>query len=294
MKAGYEELEKLLEDERLKDEIALHLIDHWKYLNIRKYYGKDDAIKFFLNDERGKVNFVSRVEEKTFQLKGKRVLDVGCGKGAVVISCALRGANIVGFDVDEDEIRIARLRVKSYSIDNALVFKGDAENIPFPDNSFDLVTATAVLEHVKNLEKVIKEIARVLRVGGFACITCPNPLFPREGHYKVFWIPYLPKRLGEIYLRIRGFNPDFFMKGVRYPYPSLTKIETILRKNGMNVENITEKDILTKFKAPALIKTRRIKKLVKCLKELRVNNLIANLIAHFHFYPGAFVIAKKL
>jgi len=290
---NYEELEKLVEDEKLKDIIGKHLISYWKYLNLRKYCEKDDAIKFFVNNEKGKVDFVDDVEKRAFQLKGKRVLDIGCGKGGVIISCALRGANAFGFDTDEDELKIAKMRVKFYGIDNVLIFKGEGEHIPFPDNSFDLITATSVLEHVKNLEMVIKEMVRVTKSGGFCCTTTPNPLFPIEGHYKVFFIPYLPKRLGKIYLRFRGFNPDFFMKHVTYPYPSVSKIEKIFRENGMNVENITEIDILAKFKDPTSIGAKHIRSVVNVFKKLRLNNFIAKQIVRFYFYPGVYIIAKK-
>jgi ubiquinone/menaquinone biosynthesis C-methylase UbiE len=289
----YEELEKLAEDEKLKDITSEHLISYWKYLNIQKYCEKDDAIKFFINDEKGKVDFVSNIEKEIFQLKGKRVLDIGCGTGGVVISCALRGANAFGFDADGEELKIAKLRMKSYRVDNISIFKGDGEHIPFPDNSFDLVTATSVLEHVKNLEGVIKEMVRVTKPGGFCCSTTPNPLFPREAHYKVFYVPYLPKSVGKVYLRLRGFNPDFFMRGVEYPYPSIYKITTIYRKNGMEVINSTEKWFLTKFEYPSLIKSKRMKKLVKYLKALRVNCFIAKLLVHLPFYSGVRMVAKK-
>lgn len=286
-------LNKCMEDEKLKDEIAQHLINYQKYLNIKKHYEKEDIIKLFIKDEKTKVEFSNMIEKEIFQLKGKRVLDIGCGKGGVAISCALRGANAFGFDADADEIKIAKKRAKSYGINNILIFKGDAENMPFPDDSFELVTATGVLEHVKNSEKNIKEMIRVTKHRGFCCISTPNPLFPREGHYKVFYMPYLPKSVGKIYLRLRGFNPDFFMKHVTYPYPSISKIEKIFRENGMDVQNITERDILMRFNDPISIKDNEIKSIIKYLKKLRVNNFVANVIVRFHFYPGAFIIAKK-
>lgn len=289
----YEELEKLVEDEELKNKIASHLINHWRYLNLRKYCEKEEAIKFFMNDERGKVDFVSNIEKEIFQLKGKRVLDIGCGKGGVVISCALRGANAFGFDIEKDELKIAKLRVNHSNLKDVLVFKADSEHIPSTDNSFDLVTATSVLEHVKNLEMVIKEMVRVTKPGGFCCTTTPNPLYPREAHYKVFYVPYLPKWLGRIYLRARGFNPDFFMKHVTYPYPSISKIKRIFRENGMTVENITERDILMRFNDPTSINTERIRNIVNFLKKSRVNNFIAKLIVRFHLYPGVSIVAMK-
>ena len=289
----YAELENLVKDARFGDEIVPHLIRHWQYLNIRKYCEKHAAIEFFIKDEKGKVDFVSIIEEEVSPLEEKRVLDIGCGKGGVVISCALRGANAFGLDTDEDEIKIARLRVKSYGITNALIFHGDAESIPFPDDFFDVVTATSVLEHVRSCDNVIKEMTRVTKPGGSCCITCPNPLFPREGHYKVFYIPYMPKKLGKVYLRIRGLNPDFFATGVTYPYPSVSKIERTFKRSGLQVRNITERDTLAKFEEPASIQTEWIKNIAKCLQALKVNKLVVKTIAGLRPYSGAFIIGTK-
>jgi len=289
------ELEVLFKNENLKNQISEHLINHWKYLNIRKYCEKDDAIKFFIDNEKTKIDFVDSIEKELFPLGGKTILDVGCGKGGVLISCALRGAKAVGFDIDEEEVKIAKLRAKAYGIEhNVSIFIGNAENMPFSDNSFNVVIATSVFEHVKNLKKVIKEMVRVTKLGGFCCTTTPNPLFPREAHYKVFYIPYLPKKIGKIYLIIRGVHSDFFMKNVMYPYPSVSKIEKIFRKNGMDVQNITEKNILKKFTDPNSIRDKRIKAIIRCLKKIRVNKFIANLIVYFHFYPSVHLVAKKI
>lgn len=290
---SYEELEILLEDEDLKNKITSHIIDYWRYLNIQIYCNKDDAIKSFINDEKTKVDFVDRIEKEIFKLKGKSVLDVGCGIGGVLVSCALRGAKVAGFDLGENDIKIAKSRVKSYDIDDVSIFKGNAENIPFPDNSFDIVVATSVLEHVKDLKKGIKEMIRVTKHDGFFCTTFPSPTFPREAHYKVFFIPYLPKSFSKLYLRLRGFNPDFFMKFITYPYPSVSKIERIFRENGMKVQNITERNILLKFKDPTSIENKRIRSAVNIFKKLRLNNYIVKLIIQFDFYPSVYLIARK-
>lgn len=66
-----------------------------------------------------------------------------------------------------------------------------------------------------------------------------NPLCPREAHYKIFWIPYMPKRLGKLYLKMRGFNPEFFERHVNYITPKT--VIKLLEKDGMNVDSIMEK-----------------------------------------------------
>jgi len=254
----YKELENIKSDIKLRGKIASHLLNYWKYLNIKSGYDNDDAIRFFISDEKGKVDFIDKIDREISPLKGKRVLDVGCGKGGVIISCGLKGAKVIGLDINEDELQIAKLRISSFEVDNVSLVNGIIERIPFEDNSFDLIIASSVLEHLKKFEKAIEEMVRLTKPGGFCITTTPNPLFPREGHYKVKYVPYLPKRFGKLYLKARGFNPDFFIKNVTYPYPSISKIEKIFRKNGMSVTNVTEEEILNKFNDYSLIETKKI------------------------------------
>ena len=168
-----------------------------------------EAFDTFLEDEGSKIDFVDEVEKRIFPVEGRLVLDAGCGKGGLIISCALRGAKAFGIDVDEEELKIANLWIKKLDIsDSVSIKKGSITDIPFADNFFDLVTCSSVLEHVEDTEEAIKEIARVLKPGGFCCIGGPNSIFPREAHYKIFWPPYLPKKIGALYLKIRGLKID--------------------------------------------------------------------------------------
>ncbi len=275
--------------ENITDEIAGHI----NYLNLR-YRSREDIKVFLMKDEKAKVDWVDNIEKETFPLGKKRVLDIGCGKGGIAVACAMKGAEVVGFDLDERETNIAKLRAESYSLDNILIFRGNAENIPFPDNHFDLVTAASVLEHVKNLEGVVKEMVRITKPNGYCCVTVPNPIFPREAHYKVFYIPYLPKSLGKIYLKARGFNPDFFIRYVTYPYPSVSKVAKIFRENGMDINNLTEKNILVKIKelkSTQYAKCRNIKE--RLLKIPIIGDFVVKLALLFDIYPSVFFLLKK-
>jgi len=275
--------------EKITDEV----VNHMNYLNLR-YKDREEIKTFFINDEKTKIDLVDNFDKEVLPLEKKRVLDIGCGKGGVVIACALKGAEVVGFDPDECEVNIAVSRAESYSLENVSIFQGDADNIPFPDNYFDLVTATSVLEHVENLGMVIKEMVRVTKPNGYCCVTIPNPIFPREAHYKIFYIPYLPKYLGKIYLKTRGFNPDFFMRYVTYPYPSISKVTKIFRENGMDIDNLTEKNILLKIKKLQSIQYTKCKNIKEFLLKIPViNSFIAKLAFLFDIYPSVFLLAKK-
>ncbi|MGA4845365.1 methyltransferase domain-containing protein [Streptomyces sp. G5(2025)] len=105
---------------------------------------------------------------------GSRVLDVGCGPGYLLSE--LRGdigptGRIYGIDISESMLKLARDRcvpaTEAASVD---LRSGRAEEIPFPDASFDAAVAVQVYEYVEDIERALGELFRVLRPGGRAVI----------------------------------------------------------------------------------------------------------------------------
>lgn len=295
MAEQYKGLYKILDSGELKNRISASLIEYWNYLGVKKgFCNSDEAIKLFLENEKTKVDFIDIVENETFSVRGKKVLDIGCGKGGVVVACANKGADVFGIDPDKNEVEIAKLRNQFYGL-NSVILEGSAENIPFPDNYFDLTLATSVLEHVKNLDKVIEEMVRVTKKDGFCCTTTPNPFFPREGHYKIFWLPFMPSCIGVWYLKLRKLNPDFFKKGMIYPYPSIYKIKNLFGNNGTKPINVTEINMFKKIAGdPCLIKNKFIRHVISILKKIKLDNIAAKLVTFLYLYPSVLIISKKI
>ena len=96
---------------------------------------------------------------------GKQTLDVGCGGGLLSEEFARLGCIVTGVDPSEPSLVVARnhAQQQGLTIDYSVGF---GENLPFADASFDIVCCCDVLEHVKDLEMVISEIARVLKTDG--------------------------------------------------------------------------------------------------------------------------------
>src|SRR6266404_7262065 len=140
---------------------------------------------------------------------GKRLLDLGCGWGGVVLHAASQGANAFGIEPEKDRVTIAQELIKEAGSDSAEVRQGVGEELPYPSTTFDIVTSYQVLEHVRDPATVIAEVARVLKPGGLFHFATPNYMSFWEPHYKIFWLPLMPKWLGRVYLRLRGRNPDF-------------------------------------------------------------------------------------
>ena len=107
-------------------------------------------------------------------LRGKRVLDLGCGDGWFSIILAKRGAQVVAFDVAVEAARTARDRSLANQVaDRAAYAVASAYALPFADRSFDLVSGMAILHHVSDKARVAAELRRILRPGGRAVFMEP-------------------------------------------------------------------------------------------------------------------------
>ena len=145
---------------------------------------------------------------------GKRLVDLGSGMGAAAVEGAVRGAWSIAVEPGAGLRDVAATRLREAGRGAALA--GNAESLPFRDGSIDVVVSLQVLEHVARPREMLKEAFRILKPGGHFFLTCENYLSFREPHYRVAWLPLLPKRVGALYLRARGRSPEFLYNSVTY------------------------------------------------------------------------------
>ena len=96
---------------------------------------------------------------------GKRILEVGVGAGTDHLQWARAGAQCNGVDLTDAAIETTRARLALYGFQSNLQ-RIDAELLPFPDNSFDIVYSWGVIHHSERPGQIIEEIRRVLKPGG--------------------------------------------------------------------------------------------------------------------------------
>lgn len=101
--------------------------------------------------------------------KDKRVLEIGIGLGADHQKFAEAGAELYGIDLTERAIYHTKNRFELSSL-NSIIEKGDAENLDFENDSFDVVYSWGVLHHSPDTQKAVQEVYRVLKPGGEARI----------------------------------------------------------------------------------------------------------------------------
>ncbi len=107
---------------------------------------------------------------------GRRALELGCGTGIFLERVAASGAAIVGLDLSEDLLAKARARMRPFQ--NVVLARGNAEALPYPEASFDVVYGSSVLHHL-DLDAALREARRVLRPGGRIVFAEPNAINPQ-------------------------------------------------------------------------------------------------------------------
>jgi len=142
-----------------------------------------------------------------------RVLDIGGSTG--IIDCILSESfkKIIGIDIDKQAIDYAN---KKFKRKNLKFEVGDALNLHYKDDSFDLVICTHVYEHVADQEKLFKEIHRVLKKNGLCYLAATNRLWILEPHYNLPFLSWLPKRLANLYMKTTGKGDQYYESPLTY------------------------------------------------------------------------------
>ena len=176
-----------------------------------------DDIEIAGSDTSAPLTLKKRVDlvDRWAGLAGKRVLDAGCGAGRYVEAMAARGAEVHGVEYLTEKVREWQSRHPG----DERVRQGDLEKIDFPDATFDVVLLNEVLEHVPNDRAALRELARVLKPGGWLMLFSPNRYHPFETHgvysratgahlgvARTFLVPWIPLSLGNRWWRYWARN----------------------------------------------------------------------------------------
>jgi SAM-dependent methyltransferase len=105
---------------------------------------------------------------------GQDVLDVATGSGNVALLAAQRGANVIGLDLTPELFVAARRRAAEAGVDCEWV-EGDAEDLPYPDDSFDRVTSAFGTMFAPRQEVAAAELVRVAKPGGLIAVAAWTP-----------------------------------------------------------------------------------------------------------------------
>lgn len=132
-------------------------------------------------------------------------LDIGCGLGTFVLLSELQGRAALGIEPGEDELALGRERLAAALGDGERLRAGVGEALPYADDSMGGALLHDVLEHVRDWRAVLREAWRVLAPGGVLYVKGPSYAVRFvEPHYRVPWLPLLPKPVARRYLGALG------------------------------------------------------------------------------------------
>jgi len=137
----------------------------------------------------------SKLLQRFVDLKGKRILDAGCGTAGFATYLATLGNTVVGLDSEDFGAGMLRAALDFARSQRAQVgiVHGDLHHLPFADGSFDLLVMNSVLEHTADPLRVLREARRVLVPGGLAFVDFPLYYSPYGHHLAQFFpVPWQP------------------------------------------------------------------------------------------------------
>lgn len=148
--------------------------------------GPDDPLPLYYNSFVGFI-YRNRIKQALSLLRPPydSILEVGYGSGILLPTLARIGNSVYGVDIDSDPGKV-KSNLERLGI-NASLAKGDIRKTDYSDGKFNLIIAISVLEHIRDLEPVIKEIFRILTPGGIFLVGMPRvdsfmeKLFPLIG-----------------------------------------------------------------------------------------------------------------
>jgi len=161
---------------------------------VQEYWNEHPCGTQFTDLEWGSRDFFRAVENDRYRRQpfmeeavgfprysGRRLLEIGCGLGTDLLQFARHQARVTGLDLTVKSVSLARRRFLLEEVPGDFL-TGDAERLPFPDDSFDVVYSFGVLHHTPDTARTFQEIRRVLRPGGEAVIMLYHS---RSSHYYV-------------------------------------------------------------------------------------------------------------
>lgn len=167
-----------------------------------------------LNEKRVSITlkFINALEAKA------KVLDIGCQSGDFCGDLQRLGHDPYGIEISSEEVECARRKHASIPF-----VAGNCEKeIPFPDDSFDVVWAGEVIEHIGHTDVFVNEVNRVLRVGGHFILSTP-----------------MHNRLKNLFVVLFKFEKHFNPEFPHYRFYSKKSLSTVLAKRGFEIVKVS-------------------------------------------------------
>src|SRR3989344_5938534 len=174
---------------------------------------------------------IKELKKKWIDFKGKKVLDIGSGRGGYSYKLFEEGAYVISLDITKEYFQ---------KTGNMNFILGNALKMPFRSNAFDFVFCSSLIEHVKYPELLIKEIKRILKKGGMCYLSFP-PFWRPVGAHQFKPFHYLGEKIAIILSRkfyhVRSFRYDDFYGKLRIR--TIRQVKNMLINSKFEIKSIT-------------------------------------------------------
>jgi 2-polyprenyl-3-methyl-5-hydroxy-6-metoxy-1,4-benzoquinol methylase len=185
-------------------------------------------------------------------LKGRRILDLGSGRGKFLVEAVSRGFQAVGLELNQSyiDISLALAKEKGVSIS---VTKGMGEKLPYENESFDFINMAEVLEHVEDPKTVMLEVFRILKIKSMVYISVPNRFGLKDQHFNLYFVNWLPRIFSHAFITLFAKHKEYtkeagFQKLSEMHYYRYSQAVRLFKSSGFRVSDIREKKIKMRFK----------------------------------------------
>jgi 2-polyprenyl-6-hydroxyphenyl methylase/3-demethylubiquinone-9 3-methyltransferase len=169
----------------------------------KSYFRQAGTVKSWWYPESEREPLYAHYEEQLrwtlaqFNWAGKRVADVGTGKGRFAVAVAEMGATVYALDIAMEMLDVAQQHARQNDV-AVRYLQGDAEALPYPDDFFDIVLCMETIMHVPHPQKLLAEVRRITKPAGHVLLSMTNK-------YRINALARLPETL---YRRLRGPRTD--------------------------------------------------------------------------------------
>jgi ubiquinone/menaquinone biosynthesis C-methylase UbiE len=169
--------------------------------------------------------------DKNNYIKKGKLLDIGARDCVMSLAFSKDFDQAYAIDISFPEEAVAISMSRNSNLHLVLA---DTHNLPFDNNTLDVVTAISVVEHVQHPELLLQEAIRVLKPGGQLVVQIPNRFFPIEPHTGLLFVYYLPYSIRKKWLNFLGYSnyltycPNFpSRKEVHHPLRNMATLKTM-------------------------------------------------------------------
>jgi len=209
------------------------------------YKKKDDFRSFILKSRK---NYILDLTDTS----DKKILDVGCGSGELALGLAKRGNHVFGIDISSKMLELCRQLLEKNNLSHRAFFQTmEAGSLVFPDECFDIIICSGVVQYIDDEDTFFNEIRRILMPDGFLILTVPNLLNISALCYESYKVlkHFIPKRKQKPNNNLQiNLSSQSDIKNSKYNYWLLKKR---LEKSGL----VTQSTITHGYNFPFTSKT---------------------------------------